>query len=73
MSDDVPAVINGETPAALSDSEYVTPALQVALLGRGSPEAGSKRIEELIEKEIKKMYGKGIDPKSMQRKATSTR
>ena len=69
MSDDVPAIINGTTPAALSDSEHVTPALQVALLGRGSPEAGSKKIQDLLESEIKKMYGKNINPKQMQKNA----
>lgn len=69
MSDDVPAVIGGETPAALSDGEYVTPALQVSLLGRGSNDAGSKRLEEIIDREIRKMYGKGMDAKALQKKA----
>lgn len=72
MSDDVPAVIGGTTPALLSDSEHVTPALQVSLLGRGSPKAGSQRIEDILNKEIRKMYGNNIDPKTMQDKAMRT-
>jgi hypothetical protein len=69
MSDGIATSINGVEPAALSDSEHVTPALQVSLLGRGSPQAGSERIQALIDKEIKRMYGEGIDAVDMQDKA----
>ena len=71
MSDSVPAIIRGGGLARLSDSEHVTPALQVALLGRGSPEAGSKRVEALVNNEIKKIYGKGLNAKTLQNKAMS--
>ena len=69
MSDGVPATVGGTTPAALSDSEHVTPALQVSLLGRGSPKAGSQRIQKLIDEEIADMYGKNLNPRALQRKA----
>jgi hypothetical protein len=56
-------------PVKLSDSEFVTPALQVSLLGRGSPKAGAKVIEGLISERIKDMYGSNLNPKKLQNKA----
>lgn len=47
MDDDVPAAIDGETPAALSQGEYVIPADVVALLGDGNSKAGAKVLDEL--------------------------
>jgi hypothetical protein len=69
MSDSVPAVIDNKQPAALSDGEHVVPALQVAMLGRGSSKAGSKRVADIVLKEIEGMYGKGANPKRLQDKA----
>jgi hypothetical protein len=69
MSDNVPALLEGQAPVLLSDSEHITPALQVSLLGRGSSTAGSQRLEEIINREIKKMYGSNIDARKMQDKA----
>lgn len=69
MSDGVSATINGDTPAALSDGEHVVPALQVAMLGRGSSDAGSDKLKALVLKEIEKMYGTEIDPVKLQKKA----
>jgi hypothetical protein len=69
MSDSIQTSIDGEAPALLSDSEHVTPALQVALLGRGSSDAGSSRISQLIDEEIKRMYGGNVDAKKLQQKA----
>lgn len=71
MSDDVPATIDNNEPAALSDGEHVVPSLQVAMLGRGSSKAGSKRVSDIVLKEIEKMYGKGTNPLKMQKKAMS--
>lgn len=50
MRDDVPALINGAQPAALSNDEYVIPADVVAMIGDGSSEAGSKILDDLISK-----------------------
>ena len=69
MSDGVPAVIGGGTPAALSDGEHVVPALQVAMLGRGSSKAGSARIKNLVQQEINKLYGESVDPVKLQKTA----
>lgn len=69
MSDGVPAVIGGGAPAALSDGEHVVPALQVAMLGRGSGKAGSSKIEQLVKREIAKMYGDGANPVALQKQA----
>lgn len=69
MSDGIPAVIGNGTPAALSDGEHVVPALQVAMLGRGSSKAGSERIAQLVKQEISKLYGKDIDPVALQTSA----
>lgn len=71
MSDDVPATIDGAQPAMLSDGEHVVPSLQVSMLGRGSSKAGSKKVSDIVLKEIEKMYGKGVNPKKMQQKAMS--
>jgi len=69
MSDGVPAIIGGGTPAALSDGEHVVPALQVAMLGRGSSKAGSARIKNLVQQEINKLYGESVDPVKLQKTA----
>lgn len=47
-SDSVPAVINGQDPAALSDGEFVVPAMAVAKLGNGSNRAGAQRLQAMV-------------------------
>lgn len=49
LEDAIPASIDGEQPAALSDGEFVVPADVVAMIGDGSTEAGSRRLMALIE------------------------
>ena len=51
LSDDIPAVVQdgGMTePAALSVGEQVIPADVVSMLGEGSTEAGSKKIDNMV-------------------------
>jgi len=48
MSDDIPATINGNEPAALADGEFVVPADVVSHLGNGSSNAGSKKLYEMM-------------------------
>jgi hypothetical protein len=48
MSDDIPATINGDEPAALADGEFVIPADVVSHLGNGSSEAGSKQLYAMM-------------------------
>ena len=48
MSDDIPATINGNEPAALADGEFVVPADVVSHLGNGSSNAGSRKLYEMM-------------------------
>ena len=68
MSDDIPATINGEQPAALADGEFVVPADVVSHLGNGSSEAGSKQLYAMMDRIRKartgrESQGKEIKPK----------
>ena len=47
MADAVPAMIENEQPAALSDGEYVIPADVVSHLGNGNSDAGAKVLDEM--------------------------
>lgn len=49
-SDSVPAVINGTTPAALSDGEFVVPAHAVSALGAGSTKAGANKLHSMLDR-----------------------
>ena len=46
-SDSVPALIDGQAPAALSTDEHVITAPAVAALGRGSSQAGHRKLKRL--------------------------
>jgi len=48
MSDDIPATIDQEQPAALSEGEFVVPADVVAFAGNGSSEAGAQRFYKML-------------------------
>jgi hypothetical protein len=48
MDDDVPAMIDGHEPAALSSGEFVIPSDAVSMLGDGNSDAGAKRLEEML-------------------------
>ena len=50
MSDDVPANIDGQQEAALSQGEFVIPADVVSHLGNGSSDAGSKKLYAMMDK-----------------------
>jgi hypothetical protein len=47
-SDSIPAMINGAEPAALSDGEFVVPAMAVAALGNGSSKAGAEKLQQMV-------------------------
>lgn len=49
-SDSVPAMIDGQQPAALSEGEFVIPADAVSGLGNGSTEAGAKTLQQMIDR-----------------------
>ena len=48
MADKVPAMIDGEDPAALSDGEYVITADVVGHLGNGNSDAGAKVLDDFM-------------------------
>ncbi len=67
MADEIPANIDGQDPAALSDGEYVFPADVVAYLGGGNNPAGGKALDEIVANIRKGAIGsdkqiKQIDP-----------
>ena len=49
MADEIPAMIDGEQPAMLSDGEFVIPADVVSHLGNGNSDAGAKVLEEMMD------------------------
>lgn len=70
MADEIPASIEGEEPAALSDGEFVIPADVVSHLGNGNSEAGAEVLYAMMERIRKartgrKQQGKKIDPNKM--------
>ena len=70
MSDDIPAMIDGDQPAALSDGEFVVPADVVSHLGNGSSDAGAQQLYAMMDRIRQartgnKEQGKEINPKKM--------
>lgn len=62
MADDIPAMINGQQPAALSDGEVVIPADVVAHLGDGNSKAGAAQLMGLVADIRKMKTGKRAQP-----------
>jgi len=50
MADSIPATIDNEGPAALSDGEFVVPADVVSGLGNGNSDAGAKNLYAMMDK-----------------------
>jgi len=50
VSDEIPAMIEGEQEAALSDGEFIVPARIVSELGNGSSDAGAKKLYAMIDR-----------------------
>lgn len=50
MADEIPATINGEQPAALSDGEFVIPADVVSHLGNGNSDAGARALYAMMDR-----------------------
>ena len=68
MADKIPARIEGEQEARLSDGEFVIPADVVSHLGNGNSDAGAKVLKEMMARGRKvrtgnEKQGKEIDPK----------
>lgn len=62
LSDDVPATIEGQKPARLSDGEYVVPADAVSGLGNGSTRAGVRQLEDMVNKVRYQRHGSAEQP-----------
>lgn len=68
MSDSIPAMIDGQQPAALSEGEFVVPADVVSGLGNGSTDAGATALMDMVGR-TRQMRGGGpvqppaIDPR----------
>jgi len=67
MADKVPATIDNQQPAALSDGEFVIPADVVSHLGNGNSNAGAKQLYSMMDKVRQertgtKKQGKEINP-----------
>jgi len=67
MADKVPATIENEQPAMLSDGEFVIPADVVSHLGNGNSDAGAKVLEGMMDRVRKartgtEKQGPEIDP-----------
>lgn len=70
MADRVPASIDGQQPAALSDGEFVVPADVVSHLGNGNSNAGAQQLYQMLERIRKERtgnpkQGKQINPQQM--------
>ena len=57
MSDEIPASIEGEVDALLSDGEFVIPADVVSHLGNGSSAAGAKVLYNMMDRIRKERTG----------------
>ena len=65
MADEVPATIEGNQPAALSDGEFVITADVVSHLGNGNSEAGAKILEDFMQGIRRKRTGTGEQGKEI--------
>jgi hypothetical protein len=50
MADKIPANINGQQPAALSDGEFVVPADVVSHLGNGNSDSGAQQLYSMMDR-----------------------
>ena len=62
MSDSIPFSIENQQPAILSRDEYVLPADIVSMMGNGSSDAGSEKIDSFINDFRVQKYGRGQQP-----------
>jgi hypothetical protein len=65
MDDDVPAQIDGQVPAALSEGEFVIPADVVSMLGDGNTDGGYKVLSGLLDTVRQKKTGSTEQPQPL--------
>lgn len=61
QSDSIPASVDGNQPAQLSEGEYVIPSDAVSDLGNGSSEAGGRQLDQMVER-IRRSRGRSGQP-----------
>ncbi len=66
-SDDIPATINGDQPAALADGEFVIDARTVAQLGNGSSKAGARALYDMMDRAhaLRTKPGQKVNPRKI--------
>lgn len=69
MSDSIPAMIDGQQPAALSSGEFVIPADVVSGLGNGSTDAGAAELEGLMDRVRTFRNGGAVQPPAINPRA----
>lgn len=62
MSDDVPAMIDGQEPARIANDEFIIPGDVVSDLGNGSSDAGHKRLYNMMDNIRKARHGTTKQP-----------
>tara|TARA_R110000824_G_scaffold141699_2_gene308503 strand:- start:604 stop:2202 length:1599 start_codon:yes stop_codon:yes gene_type:complete len=65
LNDAIPAMIDGQQPAALSKDEYVIPADVVSHAGNGSSEAGGQKFDQLVSKVRQDRTGNPVQPEAI--------
>jgi hypothetical protein len=65
VSDSIPAMVDGQQPAALSEGEYVVPADAVSGMGNGSTEAGARRLDDIVGQVRTQKTGSSVQPAAM--------
>lgn len=62
QSDSIPAMIDGQQPAALSEGEFVVPADAVSGLGNGSTDAGAQQLQGMVDGVRQMRTGGAVQP-----------
>ena len=65
VDDQIPAIIDGQQPARLSNDEYVIPADVVAHAGDGSSDAGGRKFDSLVARVRKTKTGNEQQPEQI--------
>tara|TARA_R110000765_G_scaffold37215_13_gene82644 strand:- start:1217 stop:5122 length:3906 start_codon:yes stop_codon:yes gene_type:complete len=66
MDDSIPAVTDGNSPAALSSGEFVVPADVVAHLGDGNTQNGSAKLMDMLGRIRQQKTGNPVQPDAIQ-------
>lgn len=65
MSDSIPAMIDGQEPAAISSGEYIVPADVVSGLGNGDTNSGAQQLDGMVDRTRMMRNGGMVQPPAM--------